>query len=149
MAITETLRPSALSAISGTILDPANAYDGDTGTFCLVSEATEGDTAEVVLDGVPSGSIPTTKRESVLLEVYGDWGTLDSNDKAAIWMRARAADPWTLVTGEKPPAGWAAAYRSFDVTGIVGTQDLADLDIDILFANLGTGSGGDPPDPTA
>lgn len=146
MATSETLRPTVATQIDATLVNGANGYDGNTGTYAELVEATEGARAVANFDGFPAGAIAANKRQSVILEVYASWGTADGNDKAALYARAKSGDPWTLVTFEQPSAGWGSGtLRQFDITDLVGTEPLTSFDLQVVFENLGTGAGGDPP----
>lgn len=147
MATTETLRPTANTIDSPTVTNPTNGYDGDTGTFALISEVVESASAAYTLDGFPTGSIPVNKRASAIMQVHITWGTSDPNDKAAVFMRGKAADPWTIVVSAQPTATFNGTYLSFDVTDVVGTEPASSWDVQVLYYNGGTGEPGGPPDP--
>ena len=148
MATSETLRPTASLEADATLTNGANAYDGDTGTNAVLTEATEDQQATAVWDGFPSGAIATNRRASVILEIFADWDTTDANDTARVWVRTNALDPWTEIDAQSYPNGWAGAYRSFDITDVLGTRDVADLEVQVGFRNNGTvGGGGSKPLP--
>lgn len=149
MAISETLRPTAHAEVDPTLTSGANAYDGSATTYASLTENVEGSSAYANFLTFASGTIPAAKRQSIVLRVKVDWGSTDGNDKSALWIKAKTADPWTLLKSCKPgqPGTWAGSYLEFDVTNVIGLQDLADCRVQLSYGNFGSGSGDDPPLP--
>ncbi len=160
-----TLRPTNHEITEATVLNPANAYDGNIGTYANIEENVVGDSAELALNELANDPEPAT-RTLVEVNIVGSWQHTDVNDHFHVVARKDMIDPWTIISDTKP-GGYFPLFtggtrlQTKDVTALMGSEPSFSWRFGMQFFNTdfndppneppnytdGAGPDGPPPPP--
>jgi len=147
---TEGVNPTSAAVDAAVVKFTTNAYDDNVATICTLGYAAKPNTATVRFQSFGDGTVSPTQRRSVYLAVMGEWLTAGLSDATpyisiAFQIKRVVDSYWITLINERMAyySSWpTGSWRRFDITSIVGEDDLSHYHVRIMHFVSDT-----PPDP--